>query len=312
MTVDAWRKAALAAYAVAGLALAPAAYTLATTTANVNAIAAQQTEIERADHKTAIAVDDALSAYGAAGRIDQVDTRRYGPVDWSDVAPHVASSVVNISVIQRPKGRGENNRVWLVPSVQTNLATVLLNRYREWRHGWADDDQAREWGTLGAGFISGDGNTVLTAAHVISGAESVRVKMSAGDWRAARVIGYDSAQDVAVLLIAGEPGRPMPIAAAMPRQGQAVATIGAPDGRGFSLSAGIVSRYGEDSGLLKPARFMQIDAPITGGNSGGVVFNARGEAVGMVSYGNRFTQTVPIGRVLAVAGAIRSGRRYAE
>ena len=65
-----------------------------------------------------------------------------------------------------------------------------------------------------------------------------------------------------------------------------------------------------DGGLLKPARFMQIDAPVTGGSSGGVVFNARGEAVGMVSYGNRFTQTVPIGRVLAVADALRRGRHY--
>ena len=310
MTVDTWRKAAMAAYAVAGLALAPAAYTLATTAANTNAIAAQQTKIERADHKAAITADDTLSAYGAAGRIDNVDTRPYGPVDWSEVAPQVAPFVVNISVIQQPKGQGERNRVWLVPGVQTNLATNVLNRYRAWRHGWTTDDQAREWATLGAGFISGDGNTVLTAAHVVNGAESVRVKMPAGDWRAARVIGYDYAQDVAVLLIAGEPGQPMPIAPAMPRQGQAVATIGAPAGWGFSLSAGVVSRYGDDGGLLKPARFMQIDAPVTGGSSGGVVFNARGEAVGMVSYGNRFTQTVPIGRVLAVADALRRGRHY--
>ena len=221
--------------------------------------------------------------------------------------------MVNISVIQRPKGQGENNRVWLVPGVQTNLATALLNRYRAWRHGWAVDDQAREWATFGAGFISGDGNMVLTAAHVVNGAESVRVKMPSGEWRAARIMGYDYAQDVSVLLISGEPGRPMPIAPAMPRQGQAIATIGAPTGWGFSLSTGIVSRYGEEGGLFKSAMFMQIDAPITGGSSGGVVFNAKGEAVGMVSYGNRrFTQAVPIGRVLAVADAIRRGRRYAE
>jgi len=313
MIVQTWRRAALSAYILAGLALAPAAFTFATTAANVKALGVQKTRIDQAERKAASAADEALNAYSAAGQINQVDSLPHGPVDWSEIAPHVVPSVVNISVIQRPKGQGESNRVWLVPGVQTNLATSLLNRLRAWCHGWATDDQTREWATIGAGFISGDGNTVLTAAHVVNDAESVRVKMPAGDWRAARIIGHDYAQDVGVLLIDGEPGRPMPIAPAMPRQGQAIATIGAPAGWGFSLSAGIVSRYGEEGGLLKPAKFMQIDAPITGGNSGGVVFNANGEAVSMVSYGNQpFTQAVPIGRVLAVADAIQRGRRYSE
>lgn len=91
----------------------------------------------------------------------------------------------------------------------------------------------------------------------------------------------------------------------MPRQGQAIAAVGAPNGWGFSLSAGIVSRYGEASGMCQTQPMMQIDAPVTGGNSGGPVFNARGEAVGMVSFGKgAFNQAVPIGRVLDVAAEI--------
>ncbi|MCI1193766.1 serine protease [Calidifontimicrobium sp. SYSU G02091] len=104
----------------------------------------------------------------------------------------------------------------------------------------------------------------------------------------------------------GKPGRAVTPAPAMPRQGQAIAAVGAPNGWGFSLSAGIVSRYGEASGMFQTQPMMQIDAPVTGGNSGGPVFNARGEAVGMVSFGKgAFNQAVPIGQVLEVADRIR-------
>jgi len=79
--------------------------------------------------------------------------------------------------------------------------------------------------------------------------------------------------------------------------------IGSPKGLDFSMSAGIVSRHGQVGGLIGAAGMLQIDAPIAGGNSGGVVVNGRGEAVGLVSHSaGPFTQAVPIGRALAVAG----------
>lgn len=312
MSIQAWRKTALSAYMVAGLTVAAATYTLATTQANVNALTAQKSRLEKDEAKMANEIENGVNAYGASGLTNPVDTRPNGPVDWSEIAPGVMPSVVGISAIPRPKGLGETNRAWIVPGVMQNDATALLTRFRAWCHGWAAADKERTWMPHGAGFIVADGNTVLTAGHVVAEAESVRVKMAGGGWRAARVIGYDEAQDVAVLLISGEPGPALPIASAMPRLGQSIATIGSPSGWGFSLSAGIVSRYGRDSGLIKPATFLQVDASIIGGNSGGVVFNAKGEAVGMVSYGNRrFTQTVPIERVMAVADAIRRGKKYA-
>lgn len=158
---------------------------------------------------------------------------------------------------------------------------------------------------MGAGLLIGDGRQVATAGHVLSGTEAVRVKLASGEWRPARVAGVDPSLDVALLRIEGEPGRPVTPAPAMPRQGQAIAAVGAPNGWGFSLSAGIVSRYGEASGMFQTQPMMQIDASVTGGNSGGPVFNARGEAVGMVSFGKgAFNQAVPIGRVLEVAGEI--------
>ena len=69
-----------------------------------------------------------------------------------------------------------------------------------------------------------------------------------------------------------------------------------------------MSRYGGASGMFKTARTLQIDAPIKGGNSGGVLFNAGG-AVGMLSFGkSRINQAVQIGRVLDVADELQRSR----
>lgn len=303
-SVESWRRAAMAAYVLAGAALATGGYALATTQANVNAIAAAQQRLSDDGWSQHQAQATADSARSAAGERVELDARPYpAAADWAAVAGQVMPSVVMVSVIEQARGDGSRNRAWLVPGVQTNLATGLLTRYRAWQHGWAKADQEREWVTLGAGFLVGDGRTALTAAHVLAGIEGVRVKLASGEWRSARVARIDQVRDVAALLIDGEPGQPVRVAPALPRQGQAVAAVGAPNGWAFSLSAGIVSRYGEASGMFQALPMMQIDAPITGGNSGGPVFNARGEAVGMVSFGKgAFNQAVPIGRALAVAG----------
>lgn len=257
----------------------------------------------RRDH---LAGDHEASARRAAGEGLALDKRPCPAPDWPAVAGRVMPSVVMVAVIEQAKGDGSSNRAWLVPGVQTNLATAILTRYRAWQAGWAQADSEREWVTMGAGFLIGDGRQVATAGHVLSGTEAVRVKLASGEWRPARVAGVDPSLDVALLHIEGEPGRPVTPAPAMPRQGQAIAAVGAPNGWGFSLSAGIVSRYGEASGMFQTQPMMQIDAPVTGGNSGGPVFNARGEAVGMVSFGKgAFNQAVPIGQVLEVADRIR-------
>ncbi len=311
-SVKTWRRAALAAYIAAGAALPLAAYAIATTQANVNAIASAQERLDDGqwrDHQTA---DHQTSAASAAGELVSLDSRPYLPaVDWSAVASHVMPSVVMVATMRAARGDGSHNRAWLVPGVQINQATAWLNRYRAWQADWAKHDQEREWVTMGAGFLIGDGRQVATAGHVISGSEGVRVKLAGGEWRAARVVGVDLAQDVALLRIEGEPGQPATIAPAMPRQGQAIAAVGAPDGWGFSLSAGLVSRYGAAASMFQTQPMLQIAAPIIGGNSGGPVFNAWGEAVGMVSFGKQaFNQAVPIGRVLDVADALRRGSRY--
>ena len=207
-SVESWRRAALAAYVLAGAALAYGGYALATTQANVNAIAAAQKRLDDDEWSKHQAHAKTDSARSAAGEGVALDARPYpAAVDWSAVAGQVMPSVVMVAVIERAKGDGSRNRAWLVPGVQTNLATELLTRYRAWQHEWAKADQEREWVTLGAGFLVGDGRTALTAAHVLAGIEGVRVKLASGEWRSARVARNDQVRDVAALLIDGRTGK---------------------------------------------------------------------------------------------------------
>ena len=311
-SVKTWRRAALSAYIAAGAALPLAAYALATTQANVNAVAAAQQRLSDSEWRDHLNNDQQASAASSAGELLPLDSRPYSPaIDWATVSVGVMPSVVMVSTLDSARGDGRSNRAWLIPGVQTNQATAWLNRYRAWQADWAKHDQEREWVTMGAGFLIGDGRQAVTAGHVISGNEGVRVKLAGGEWRTARVVGVDLAQDVALLHIEGEPGQPVTIAPAMPRQGQAIAAVGAPDGWGFSLSAGLVSRYGAAAGMFKTLPMLQIAAPIIGGNSGGPVFNARGEAVGMVSFGKQaFNQAVPIGRILEVVGELQRNETW--
>lgn len=294
-SVKTWRRAALAAYVAAGVTLPLAGYALATTQANVNAVAAAQERLTDEERRDSLA--------DLAPVPVELDTRPYSAaVDWSAVAANVMPSVVMVSTMPAPFGDGSQNRAALIPGVQTNQATAWLTQARAWLHDWDEYDQGREWKTTGAGFVIGDGHQVATAAHVLDSVEAVRVSLANGESRPATVVTIDRRRDVAVLSIEGEPVQPVTVAPGLPRQGQAVATIGAPQGLSWSLSAGLVSRYGKASGPLAPDTMLQIAGPITGGNSGGLVFNARGEAVGLVSFGNgSFNHAVPVGRVLDVA-----------
>jgi len=126
-----WRRAALAAYVLAGAGLASGGYALATTQANVNAIAAAQQRLDDDAWSKHQAQAKADTARSAAGDGVKLDARPYlAAVDWAAVADQVMPSVVMVAVIERAKGDGSRNRAWLVPGVQTNLATAWLNRYR--------------------------------------------------------------------------------------------------------------------------------------------------------------------------------------
>jgi serine protease Do len=130
-------------------------------------------------------------------------------------------------------------------------------------------------------FISADGY-ILTNNHVVDHAKSVKVKTVDGKTYAAKVVGTDPKTDLAVLKVEGKGSFPfVTFADARPRIGDWVLAVGNPFGLGGTVTAGILSAGGRDIGSGPYNDFLQIDAPVNKGNSGGPTFNLQGQVVGI-------------------------------
>lgn len=130
-------------------------------------------------------------------------------------------------------------------------------------------------------FISADGYLV-TNNHVVDHAKSVEIMTPDGKRYKAKVTGTDPKTDLALLKVEGSTDFPyVHLAAKSPRIGDWVVAMGNPFGLGGTVTAGIVSANGRDIGSGPYDDFIQIDAPINKGNSGGPTFNQNGEVVGV-------------------------------
>ena len=130
-------------------------------------------------------------------------------------------------------------------------------------------------------FISADGY-IVTNNHVVDSAEEVTVVTDDGKTLTAKVIGTDDKTDLALLKVDGEkPFQFVSFANSDIRIGDWVVAVGNPFGLGGTVTAGIVSARGRDIGSGPYDDFIQIDAPINKGNSGGPTFNLAGEVVGV-------------------------------
>ena len=130
-------------------------------------------------------------------------------------------------------------------------------------------------------FISSDGY-IVTNNHVVKNAKSVTVTMADGKTLDAKVVGTDPKTDLALIKVEKAGDYPfVTFAKEMPRIGDWVVAIGNPYGLGGTVTAGIVSAEGRDIGDGPYDRFIQIDAPINRGNSGGPTFNMQGQVVGV-------------------------------
>jgi serine protease Do len=135
---------------------------------------------------------------------------------------------------------------------------------------------------LGSGFfISGDGY-VVTNNHVVANGKSFEVTTDGGKTYQANVIGTDPQTDLALIKVSGGTDFPyVRLAADVPRIGDWVLPVGNPFGLGGTVTAGIVSARGRDIGAGPYEDFIQIDAPVNKGNSGGPSFNVWGEVIGV-------------------------------
>jgi len=132
-----------------------------------------------------------------------------------------------------------------------------------------------------ASFISPDGYAV-TNNHVVDGADKVEVTADDGKVYKAKVIGTDARTDVALIKVEGGSNFPFAkLSDSKPRIGDWVLAVGNPFGLGGTVTAGIVSASGRDIGNGPYDDFIQIDAPVNKGNSGGPAFNTEGEVMGV-------------------------------
>ena len=135
---------------------------------------------------------------------------------------------------------------------------------------------------VGSGFLISADGYVVTNNHVVDGAKTVQVTTDDGRTLDAKVIGADPKTDVALLKVTEGGSFPyVKLAKSTPRVGDWVVAIGNPFGLGGTVTSGIVSARGRDIGAGPYDDFLQIDAPINKGNSGGPTFNLQGEVVGM-------------------------------
>lgn len=204
------------------------------------------------------------------------------PVQMADIIERVKPSVVNI-VAERKAPGGE------ITGGADPRMDDLLRRFfgpglpPSHRRPAHPAQPAQPASALGSGFvIDGEGH-VVTNNHVIDGAEQVQVVLDDGTTLAARVIGADPRSDLAVLKV--EDSADLPAVTLgdsdSARVGEWVITIGNPFGLGGTATAGIISARGRDIRSGPYDDFLQIDAPINRGNSGGPVFDARGEVIGI-------------------------------
>ena len=205
-----------------------------------------------------------------------------GTPDVATLVAKVKPSVVNITTVQEVKvGHAE-------PFGGFGEMFPFLRRGPGGRQfgggGDEEGDQVTKQQALGSGFIIDAQGHVVTNAHVVDGANTVKVKLADDREYHAKVIGKDDRLDVAVLAL-DNPPQDLPVAALgaseVLRVGEYVVAIGNPFGLGDTVTMGIVSAKGRTIGAGPYDDFIQTDASINPGNSGGPLFNLLGQVVGI-------------------------------
>lgn len=204
-----------------------------------------------------------------------VATARGAPESFADMAEAVSPAVVNITTSTTVAARGGPGPI--VPE-----GSPFEDFFREFNDRGQGDSAPRRSQALGSGFVISEDGYIVTNNHVIEGADEILIEFFSGDELPAEVIGTDPNTDIAVLkVISDEPLTFVPFGNSdVMRVGDWVMAVGNPLGQGFSVSAGIVSaRNRALSGTYDD--YIQTDAAINRGNSGGPLFNMDGEVVGV-------------------------------
>jgi serine protease Do len=202
------------------------------------------------------------------------------PVGFADIVDKVKPAVISVrvNIVAGRQARGNS------PFPQDSPLDRFFRRFGV-PDGTPDNSQGQRRNRVtgqGSGFfISADGYAV-TNFHVVENTDSVEVTTDDGRIFKAKVIGADQRSDIALIKIDGGGGFPfVRFAEASPRIGDWVIAVGNPFGLGGSVTAGIVSARGRDIGAGPYDDFIQIDAAVNRGSSGGPSFDVEGNVIGV-------------------------------
>jgi len=203
---------------------------------------------------------------------------RGAPNSFADLSEELSPSVVNISTTTKVKARNRGQFPQFPPG----------SPFEEYFKDFFDRQQrqdSRPVTSLGSGFVIDPKGYVVTNNHVIADADEVSIKFSNGESLDAEIVGRDAKTDLALLKV--DPKNPLPAVSFgdsdKSRVGDWVIAIGNPFGLGGTVTAGIISARNRNINAGPYDDFIQTDAPINRGNSGGPLFNMGGEVVGVNS-----------------------------
>ena len=195
------------------------------------------------------------------------------PGSFADLAEKLMPSVVNISTTQTVVTRSNP-----FPNFQFPPGSPFEDMFKEF-----GTPQERQSSALGSGFIIDEKGIVVTNNHVIEGAEDIVVQVNGDKEFKAKVIGADPLSDIAVLQIQTKE-KFMPVKfgdSDKARIGDWVIAIGNPFGFGGTVTSGIISARNRSIGLSRYEDYIQTDASINSGNSGGPLFDMNGDVIGI-------------------------------
>ncbi len=209
------------------------------------------------------------------------------PSGYAGLVRRVAPSVVTVLVEEERVGAAdraaERAATRAAADADPNAVGAIIRRLLSAQSGDLSRDDGPS-GSLGSGFVVRDDGLIVTNRHVIVSARTVRVRLSDGREFPAKIMGVDAITDIALLKIDAGHLRPLPLGSSdAVSVGDPVIAIGNPYGLGQSVTAGIVSARGrilEDDPYID---FLQTDAAINRGNSGGPLLTEDGKVVGVTS-----------------------------
>ncbi|MBM57472.1 Do family serine endopeptidase [Hyphomonas sp.] len=212
----------------------------------------------------------AVAQQSLSQTLDQIDPKER-PASFRDLSKRLMPAVVNISPSKTVAPSG-------MPTFPEGSPMERFNDFFG-----RDEDGFRREGSLGSGFVISADGYVVTNNHVIEGADEIEVNFANGRVLEAELIGRDQDTDLAVLKV--KSSTPLPFVSFADSDsaevGDWVIAIGNPFGFGGSVSAGIISARNRDLNAGRSDDFIQTDAAINRGNSGGPLFNLGGEVVGV-------------------------------